>query len=369
MTYAESGVNYNTLDPFKRLCQKAAMDLTHLLEQRMDGSNFREIAWTRGESAYAIRLPGGRILLHVEEGLGTKNLVADAMYKLTGRSYYDHIAQDTVAMIANDMATLGAEPATIAMHLAVASGDWFEDLNRSQDLVEGWKQACETCNAFWSGGETPSLKGVIVPGTALLSGSATGYVEKEDNLLNPIRVKPGDAIVIVESSGIHANGLTLAREIASKLPQGYMTELPSGRTYGDVLLDPTLLYSPLIGDIMRSLARPSYAVNITGHGWRKLMRATQSFDYVIERLPSELEIFDFIQEHGPVAEREMYANYNMGAGFAIYCHPGIVESIIELATKRGLTAFRAGTIFESDKKRVVIEPKGITFEANELAVR
>lgn len=368
MTYAESGVNYNMLDPFKRLCQRAAMHLTDV-HQSLGGSNFQEIAWTRGESAYAIRLPGGRILLHVEEGLGTKNLVADAMYKLTGRSYYDHIAQDTVAMIANDMATLGVEPVTIAMHLAVASGDWFEDLNRSQDLVEGWKQACETCNAFWSGGETPSLKGVIVPGTALLSGSATGYAVREENLINPIRVKPGDAIVIVESSGIHANGLTLAREIASKLPQGYMTVLPSGRTYGDVLLDPTHLYSPLIGDIVRSFDFPSYAVNITGHGWRKLMRATQPLAYVIDTLPSELEIFKFIQEHGPVAEREMYANYNMGAGFAIYCHPDDVKPIIELATKRGLTAFRAGTIFESDKKRVVIEPKGIIFEADELAVR
>ena len=119
MTYAGAGVDYDALDPFKRRAQQAGRATADVL-QRL---GVAEVAMSRGESAYLVETEGA-FLAHVEEGLGTKNLVADAMYRLTGtRSYYDHIAQDTVAMIVNDMVTLGALPLAVAMHLGVGSSD------------------------------------------------------------------------------------------------------------------------------------------------------------------------------------------------------------------------------------------------------
>lgn len=316
MTYAGVGVNYGAMDPFKRAAQLAGRETAANIE-RLNGGEFKELEASRGESAYLIEAAKS-FFAHVEEGLGTKNLVADAVYQLTGKSYYDHVAQDTVAMIVNDMITLGALPLSVAMHLAVGDSNWFNDERRSRDLIEGWRHACNLARCAWGCGETPTLKGVVVPEAIVLSGSAMGLVKPKERLITAENIRPGDAIVLVGSSGIHANGLTLAREIAARLPDGYLTKLSDGRTYGETLLDPTRIYVGFLEDCLDNGVDIHYAVNITGHGWRKLMRAKQPFTYTIDQLPKQLPIFDFIQKHGLVDDREAYGNLNMGAGFALY---------------------------------------------------
>ena len=231
---------------------------------------------SRGESAYLIETPDC-YLAHVEEGLGTKNLVADAMYRLVpDRSYYDYVAQDTVAMIVNDMATLGATPLSVAMHLGVGSSSWFDDERRAEDLIVGWRRACELARCAWGGGETPTLSGIVEPSTAVLAGSAIGMIRPKERLIRA-NIQDGDAIVILTSSGVHANGLTLARAIAERAPNGYLTPLSDGRPYGESLLDPTHIYVGLVEDCLNRGVDIHYAVNITGHGWRKLMRAPDRF--------------------------------------------------------------------------------------------
>jgi len=365
MTYAGTGVNYDAMDPFKRLAQLAARETAGNIN-RLNGGEFREFEPSRGESAYLIEAAKS-YFAHVEEGLGTKNLVADAMYALTGKSYYDQIAQCTVAMIVNDLVTLGALPLSVAMHLAVGTSDWFNDEKRSGDLIAGWKNACNLARCTWGGGETPTLKGVVVPEAVVLSGSAIGIVKPKERLIaGPIQ--HGDAIVIIESSGIHANGLTLARKIADKLPEGYLTKLSDGRTYGETLLDPTHIFVGLVEDCLDAGVNIHYAVNVTGHGWRKLMRATQPFAYMIDTLPPQLPIFDFLQQHGPVDDQEAYGNLNMGAGFALYVMESDVEKILVVAKQLGLKALAAGHIENGDKK-VVIKPKCLEYAGETLAVR
>lgn len=365
MTYAGTGVDYGAMDPFKRAAQLAAKTTAGNI-RRLNGGEFQELETSRGESAYLIE-SSDSYFAHVEEGLGTKNMVADAMHILTGKSYYDHVAQCTVAMIVNDLVTLGALPLSVVMHLAVGTSDWFDDESRVADLINGWKDACNLSRCVWGGGETPTLKGIVVPETALLSGSAMGIVKPKGNLIaGPPR--HGDAIMLVESSGIHANGLTLAREIADKLPEGYLTKLSDGRTYGETLLDPTHIYVGLVEDCLDWGVDIHYAVNITGHGWRKLMRSTEQFTYVIERLPTQLPIFDFLQEHGPVDDREAYGNFNMGAGFALYIDESDTAEVLRVAHRLGLRALFAGYIEEGDKK-VIIRPKGLEYAGETLAVR
>lgn len=365
MTYAGTGVNYDAMDPFKRMAQLAARETAGNIA-RLNGGEFREFEPSRGESAYLIEAAQS-YFAHVEEGLGTKNLVADAMYVLTGKSYYDHVAQCTVAMIVNDLVTLGALPLSVAMHLAVGTSDWFNDEKRTGDLITGWKNACNLARCTWGGGETPTLKGVVVPEAVVLSGSAIGIVKPKERLIIG-KIAHGDVIVIVESSGIHANGLTLARKIADKLPDGYLTKLSDGRSYGEALLDPTHIYVGLVEDCLDAGVDIHYAVNVTGHGWRKLMRATQSFTYMIDTLPTQLPIFCFIQEYGPVDDQEAYGNLNMGAGFALYVKEADVEKVLTAATQLGLKALAAGHIENGDKK-VVVSPKGLEYAGETLAVR
>lgn len=386
MTYAGTGVDYDAMDPFKTMAQSAARKTAGNIERL----GFRVRAESYGESAFLIEPMDDTpyTLAHVEEGLGTKNLVADAMYALTGKSYYDQIAQCTVAMIVNDLVTLGALPLSVAMHLAVGTSDWFNDEKRTGDLVTGWKNACNLARCTWGGGETPTLKGVVVPEAVVLSGSAIGVIKPKERLITG-SIQHGDAIVIIESSGIHANGLTLARKIGERkdgfwrklghlfipsrfslraLPKGYLTELSDGRAYGEALLDPTHIYVGLVEDCLNAGVVIHYAVNVTGHAWRKLMRAIAPFTYVIDTLPRKLPIFDFLQKHGPVDDQEAFGNLNMGAGFALYVDEAQADLVIGIAEKLGLRAFVAGHIETGDKK-VVIKPKGIEFAADTLAVR
>ena len=364
MTYAGVGVNYEEMDPFKRLAQLAGRETA----KNISRLGFSEVEMSRGESAYLMDA-GDHYVAHVEEGLGTKDLVADAMYPLTGKSYYDRIAQCTVAMIVNDMITLGALPLSVAMHLAVGASSWFSDESRGRDLIEGWKRACDLARCTWGGGETPTLKGIVHPDTVVLSGSAVGVVKPKNHLINGVNIQHGDAIVIIGSSGIHANGLTLAREIAEKLPNGYLTKLSDGRTYGEALLDPTIIYVPLIEDCSNEGVEIHYAVNITGHGWRKLMRATQPFAYIIDHIPVPHPVFSFIQEHGPVDDQEAYANLNMGAGFALYVRESDVAKLLSIAHSLGLSALRGGTIASSKIKKVIINPLGLEYLGPTLGVR
>ena len=183
MTYASTGVNYDAMDPFKRMAQIAGRETAGNIN-RLNGGEFREFEPSRGESAYLIEAAKS-YFAHVEEGLGTKNLVADAMYALTGKSYYDQIAQDTVAMIVNDLVTLGALPLSVAMHLAVGNSDWFNDEKRTRDLVNGWKKACDMARCVWGGGETPTLKDIVAPNAVVLSGSAIGIIKPKKTLILP----------------------------------------------------------------------------------------------------------------------------------------------------------------------------------------
>lgn len=362
MTYVSTGVDYGAMDPFKRMAQLIAQDTAKNISE-YSGDPFRELKESRGESAYLIDA-GDFLLAHVEEGLGTKNLVADAM----GGLHYGNIAQCTVAMIVNDMVTLGAMPLSVAMHLAVGDSSWFDDRGRVSGLLIGWKRACNMARCAWGGGETPTLKDIVLPGAAVLSGSAMGIVNPKERLIRPDKIRRGDVIMIIESSGIHANGLTLARRIADKLPEKYNTKLSDGRTYGETLLDPTHIYVGLVQDCLDAGVEIHYAVNITGHGWRKLMRPVQPWSYVINSLPRQLPIFDFLQKHGPVDDEEAYGNLNMGAGFALYVPSHDAHDVIAVAQNLGLVALVAGYI-EKGEKRVVIQPKNLEYKGQTLAVR
>ncbi len=364
ITYQNSGVNYELMDKLKRMAQTAAS----ATEKNISNSKFSLNSLSRGESATVIEQPDGSYLAFVQEGLGTKNLVADAMSQLTQKTYYDAIAQDTVAMIVNDVITVGARPIGIFAYWAAGSEDWFTNEKRMEDLVNGWKKACDASGAVWAGGETPTLSGIIHPTTIDLGGSAFGVIDPKDRLTLGEKLEAGDAIVLFASSGIHANGLSLARKVADNLPTGYQTRLPSGKMYGEALLTPTIIYAKLIQELFKSNIEIHYMANITGHGWRKLMRNTKELTYNITSLPPVPEVLSFIKEKAEMSDEESYGNLNMGAGFAVFVPEEHVQQVLEIAEKQGIAAYHAGEV-SSGPKQVVIKPRSITFAAESLQVR
>ena len=363
ISYKESGVNYEAMDPVKVLAQlRAKTTAANLI--RFDA---QELASSRGESAYVWEEKDA-YRAFVIEGLGTKNLVADETRRFTKKTHYDAIAQDTVAMIVNDLIVVGADPQVVNAYFAIGSGDWFSDKQRAADLVEGWAKACDLAGAVWGGGETPTLKNIVEPDTIDLAGSAIGVIDPKSRLTLGDKLAPGDAIILIESSGIHANGLTLARTIASKLPKGYATKLSDGKTYGESLLVATNIYAKLVRDAFDAGVGIHYMANITGHGWRKIMRATKELTYRMTSIPEPQPIFTFIMEHSGNDDQEMYGNFNMGAGFALFVNKNDVAKVLAAAKKNKLKAWHAGTV-EKGEKQVIIEPLNLTYKSDTLKVK
>jgi phosphoribosylformylglycinamidine cyclo-ligase len=363
--YAAAGVDYGVLDPGKLLAQRAAFSTRAELARR----GATEVEESRGESAYVVDV-GDRYLATVTEALGTKNLVADAVRAYTGKTHYDAIAQDTVATILNDLATLGARPMCLTAYWGAGSSDWFADRDRMADLVAGWERACKVSHCAWGGGETQVLKGMIAEGTVVLGGSALGFAEKDELLLGS-RVEPGDRILIAPATGIHTNGLTLAREVAAKLPDGYRTVVTgdlAGRSYGEALLEPTPLYGPLLEALFDAKVRVHYAVHVTGHGWRKLMRSTRPLRYVVNQLPPVPAVLSELVRAAGMSVEEAYGTFNMGAGFAVYVPASAEATAIRVAEDAGFSLMAAGQV-ENGTRSVVIEPLGVAFDGSSLAIR
>lgn len=363
LTYAQAGVDYAAIDPAKVLAQRAAAGTAAALGRW----GLAEVAASRGESAFVWE-EGDAYRAMVIEGLGTKNLVADAMRTIGGRSYYDAVAQDAVAMIVNDVVVVGAEPQVVAAYWAIGDSGWFDDRERAADLVRGWAAACAQVGATWGGGETPALTGIIAPGTIDLAGSCIGIVRPKARLTLGDRLAPGDAVVLVASSGIHANGLSLARRLAERLPGRFATPLRDGTRFGDALLVPTHLYAALVRDVFEAGVDVHYLVNITGHGWRKLMRAPRDLRYRMTEVPPLSALFAFFVDVGGVALDEAYANFNMGAGFAVYVPEPHAAMVVDAAARHGLDAWVAGRV-EAGPREVVIEPIGAVYRGDSLGVR
>ncbi len=355
-------VNYDIADPAKVLAQKQAA-----LTAKNLPFGFSEVNGTRGESAYVFDM-GEHYGALVQEGLGTKSLIAQSIYKDIGKSYFKQIAKDTVATFINDLISVGATPVVTNAYWSAGSYDWLGDKQLTEDFINGWQEACDEAKIVWGGGETQSLNGIIKDDAIELAGSAFGVISPKSELVQESKLKAGDAIVLLASSGVHANGISLTRQIAENLADGYQTPLKSGVTYGEALLVPTHLYSNVVRQIFSAGLDVHYLSNITGHGWRKIMRANANFKYVIEDIPAVQEIFDFIAEKSGNDETEMYGNYNMGAGYAIYLPAGQAQKAVEISKACGIDALVAGKV-ESGNKQLQIIPKNINFAGDSLAVR
>ncbi len=363
LTYDQAGVKYDQVDPIKLLAQQSAKaTATHVAAR-----GFGEVVASRGESAYVLDI-GEAYLASIVECLGTKILVADAVYRDTGKSFYGAIAQDTIAMAVNDLITVGATPLVVQAYWAAGSSDWFSDRKRATDLIAGWKAACDACGVSWGGGETPALAGVVEGNTIDLGASCVGLVRPKSRLSLGDDLKSGDAIVLLASSGIHANGVSLARKLAERLPKGYQTDIGNGEVFGEALLAPTTLYASVTEALAAAGIAVKYTVNITGHGWRKLLRHNSEFTYRITEVPSVPPVLSFIQREAKLDHTEAYGTLNMGAGFALFVDAKDAAQAAHIAHTRGIEAWVAGSI-EAGPKRAIIEPIGVTYTAEALKLR
>ena len=358
--YGAAGVDYDTLDRGKRNALTEALATSSLLRSR----GGRALDDSRGEPAFVFEA-GGQALAFVLEGLGTKSVIARQVEEQLGVSAFDHVAYDTVAAIVNDLCCVGAVPLVVNAYFATGSSDWYRHHERHAALLTGWREGCVDAGATWGGGESPSLPELVAGADIELAGSAVGLIPPGQPPLLGSSLTPGDEIVFIASTGLHANGSSLARMVASRLPDRYAKRLPSGRTFGEVLLDRSAIYAQLVATLIASDVELHYLSHITGHGLLKLMRPSRDLSYHITSLPEVPEVLAFLAEETGMSAHEAYSTFNMGCGFAVYCAAGHGRDVVDLAGGLDLPAHVAGTVGDGPR-RVVLEPVDVVFESDDM---
>jgi len=353
-------VDYSKLDPVK----KAAIEKFSPSLNAPERLGFSIVPQTLGESAIALDVPSKDYFLAFNvEGLGTKNMIADSMSKDSrgkGLKYYEGVGIDTVAMNTNDLSSIGASPIVYGDIISSGDSGWFSE-EKAQALLEGYRKASEKLGMAIPCGETPTLKGIVSPETLDLCGAALGVIKPREHLTFGQNLDAGDVIFGIESSGVHANGISLIRKIAEQLPEGYFTELPeSGKLLGEEILKPTALYSGIVEKILEN-CEVHYFSPITGHGWKKIMRCRKEFSYSIDFVPEPSDLFKFLQERASLPDSEAYYTWNMGVGYAVIAPEESSSAIKKACTSEGLNCWRLGKVVEG-KKKVELKPKGIVFQ-------
>jgi phosphoribosylformylglycinamidine cyclo-ligase len=252
------------------------------------------------DSEYAGLLDiGDQYLGLATDGVGTKLLVAEALED------YSTVGIDCIAMNANDLVAAGVDPVAFVDYLAVEEpSETF-----SEQVGEGLAAGAEAAGLSLLGGETAVMPDVI---RGLdLAGTCAGLVDKEKTFDG--EASPGDALVGFPSSGIHSNGLTLARTAVTREYE-YTDPFPPNpdRSVGEELLEPTRLYTYLLEPLREHDARA--AAHVTGGGWTNLSRMGEHRYEITDPCPAH-DVFEFVQDLGNVSDEEMHRTFNMGTGF------------------------------------------------------
>jgi phosphoribosylformylglycinamidine cyclo-ligase len=362
-------VDYSTLDPFKGQIIEA-LEPTWNNIQRL---GVRVVPESLGQPAALLDFLGHDFMLAFKsDGVGTKSLIADEMLAAGWQgdvaSLYSGLGIDLIAMNANDLICMGAAPLALSDEIGSGRSEWFADDERITGLIEGLRRGCDEASLTIPCGETPTLPDVIDPQTSYITGSMVGIVRPKQRACWGQSLQAGDVIFGLASSGIHSNGLTLARRIAEHLPQGYLTPFTasshadSGWTLGQELLIPTRIYVQPVMEMFEAGIKLHYLSNITGYGWRKVMRCRYPFTYAIEALPEPPPILRLLQEWGEVSDAEAYQTWNMGVGFCLYAPEAEAARIEGICTQHGISVMRLGHV-EAGEKQVVIRPLQIAYSS------
>jgi phosphoribosylformylglycinamidine cyclo-ligase len=276
------------------------------------------------------------VLASSTDGVGTKLAIAQALDR------HDTVGIDLVAMVVDDLVVVGAEPLFLTDY--IATGQLVPE--RIATIVAGIAEGCVRAGCALIGGETAEHPGVMAPDQYDLSGAAVGVVNA-DAVLGPERVRPGDALIGLGSSGLHANGYSLVRHVLGPDPE--LAAAPSslgGRTLGEELLQPTRIYAR---DCL-AMAAAGYAhafAHVTGGGLAaNLSRVLPAdVDVIVDRsswIPQQ--IFNLVAEAGPVSRTEMERTFNLGVGMVAVVTAEGVDAAIRLLVERQVPAWQLGEV-------------------------
>lgn len=293
------------------------------------------------------------------DGVGTKVLVAQLMEK------YDTVGIDCVAMNVNDLICVGAEPISFIDYIAVQKPDSRLLAEIAKGLAEGARMARVTI----VGGEIAQLPEIIKgkrEGFGFdLAGMCVGIVEL-DKIIDGREIGEGDIVIGLESSGIHSNGLTLARKVLLDKAKLDLFKPVEGldKPLGEELLTPTKIYVQEVLEMLKKGIKVKAMAHITGKGILNLRRVGRGFGYQIDFLPEPQPIFKIIQKYGEIPDWEMYEVFNMGVGFCLVTSKEESEEVLQIAEKHGVKGYILGSVVKDPERKVLLKPRKLISRGN-----
>ena len=342
MTYAKSGVDF---DEEARTIKALVSSVSKTLEFRKNkpGAVNSKI----GHFANLIEF-GDKYLVMSTDGVGTKVLVAQLIDK------YDTVGIDMIAMCVNDVICLGAEPISLVDYLAMKRTDGDEARKISYELGKGLYEGAKQANITIVGGETATLKEVIagIDNKGFdLAGAVLGMVDKDKVVLGD-KIKAGDKIIGLASSGIHTNGISLARKTL-------LNNTEDISVYAPQILTPTTIYvKPVLEVLDKCFDEITGLANITGGGVLNIARLNENVGFNLNKWVEIPQIFKEIQKKGNVSDREMFKTFNMGVGFVIIAKES--DEIISVLKEYDINASVIGEVVE--KKKITLKEFDVEFD-------
>jgi phosphoribosylformylglycinamidine cyclo-ligase len=315
--YARAGVDQSGAG-------RAVAALVNVLGGIQTGRDSRA-ALPSGHYANVLSLGGGMGLALSTDGVGSKVIVAEQLDR------FDTVGVDCIAMNVNDVICLGADPIAVLDYIAVEQAD----PERLAQIAEGLRRGAEEAQVEIPGGELALLpellQGHPSPRGFDLLGFCVGLVDLDD-MVTGAEAEPGDAIVGLPSSGVHSNGLTLARGAL-----GDLSERPpelGGASVGETLLEPTVIYVRAVRELLESAVAVRGLAHITGEGFLNLLRLHAQVGYQIDDPLPVPPVFELAARRGEVDPGELYEVFNMGCGFCCIVPWDQREAAVALLSER-----------------------------------
>jgi phosphoribosylformylglycinamidine cyclo-ligase len=282
------------------------------------------------------------VLVAGSDGVGTKLKIAFMTDK------HDTVGQDLVAMCVNDVLCQGAQPMFFLDYIATGK----VKAEKIADMVKGVADGCVKAGCALVGGETAEMPDFYADGEYDMAGFAVGIVD-ENKIIDGSKIKDGDIIIGLPSSGIHSNGYSLVRKVFFDKAGKSINDkvLESYDTLGDALIEPTKIYTKAVTALLNEI-RPNGMIHITGGGF---------YENIPRIIPEGLgvrisadswsrpEIFSVLQELGNIEEKDMFSTFNMGIGFMIIVDQGDVDLAVKHLVEAGGTPYVIGEVMDKDK--------------------
>ncbi|MDP2691531.1 MAG: AIR synthase related protein [bacterium] len=305
------------------------------------------------------------------EGLGTADDARpDDLTAEEAEQFWRNIGIKTVSVMTNDAASTGMQTILISLYLPSSSPELVFNETFMKGFLDGFVEGCKEVGCVYFSGETPQLKTKIYPEKLDIAGALFGIMPPRREPVDGSQLAAGNTMVFVQSTGPNENGFTSLRELASRIPGGYRTKLPGGQEYWQAINNPSVLYTPLIQDILRHDIQPTNIEPITGHGWQKIMRSSKPLRYVVEQILPVPEIFQFVQEYSNTSPEEMIKIFNYGLGLVIFTETNEeAKKIIEICSEHHLNAIIGGQVEKATKREVVVKPLRTTLSSESFHLK